>query len=127
MSSLTKLVETIPNLFTRLSNSHIFSYGLAAAAVIFGIATVATLTASETDSYNVVAVVSLLYMDGILMLVLCIVVGRRLYLLWQERRRRATGSGLQGRLVTVFSFVAVTPAILVAIFSALFLNHGLEV
>ena len=127
MSSLTKLVETIPNLFTRLSNSHIFSYGLAAAAVIFGIATVATLTASETDSYNVVTVVSLLYMDGILMLVLCIVVGRRLYLLWQERRRRATGSGLQGRLVTVFSFVAVTPAILVAIFSALFLNHGLEV
>ena len=127
MSNVTKLINAIPNIISILSNSRKFSYGLAASAVIFGIATVATLTAPESDSFNVVTVVTLLYVDGILMLLLCIVVGRRLFLLWQDRRRRTTGSSLQGRLVTVFSFVAVTPAILVAIFSALFLNHGLEV
>ena len=127
MNSLSKFTEAIPVLAARLGNSRHLSYALAAAAVISGIATVATLTAPESDTFNVLTVVSLLYIDGILMLLLCIVVGRRLYLLWRERKRRATGSGLQGRLVTVFSFVAVTPAILVAVFSALFLNHGLEV
>jgi two-component system nitrogen regulation sensor histidine kinase NtrY len=127
MSNVARLIGAIPNIISILSNSRMFSYGLAAFAVIFGIATVATLTAPESDSFNAVTVVTLLYIDGILLLLLCIVVGRRLFSLWQDRRRRTTGSGLQGRLVTVFSFVAVTPAILVAIFSALFLNHGLEV
>jgi two-component system nitrogen regulation sensor histidine kinase NtrY len=127
MSNIKKLISAIPNIISILNNSRKFSYGLAACAVIFGIATVVTLTAPESDSFNIMTVVTLLYIDGILMLLLCIVVGSRLFLLWQDRRRRTTGSGLQGRLVTVFSLVAVTPAILVAIFSALFLNHGLEV
>lgn len=127
MRSLTGMIEFVPRLANKMSSSRWLSYALAAAAVISGVATVATLTAPESDKFDVLTVVSLLYIDGILMLLLCIVVGRRLYLLWQERRNKAAGSGLQGRLVTLFSFVAVTPAILVAIFSALFLNHGLEV
>lgn len=127
MKSLTGMIKFVPRLASKLSSSRWLSYALAAAAVISGTATVATLTAPASDKFDVLTVVSLLYIDGILMLLLCTVVGRRLYLLWQERRNRAAGSGLQGRLVTLFSFVAVTPAILVAIFSALFLNHGLEV
>lgn len=127
MKNFPSLTETAPRLISKLGNSRPFSYALAAAAVVSGMATVATLTAPESDSYDVLTVVSLLYIDGMILLLLSIVVGWRLYLIWQERRRRAAGSSLQGRLVTLFSFVAVTPAILVAVFSALFLNHGLEV
>lgn len=127
MKSLTGMIEFVPKLASRLGSSRWLSYALAGAAVLSGIATVATLTAPESDQFDVLTVVTLLYIDGILLLLLCIVVGRRLYMLWQERRNRAAGAGLQGRLVTLFSFVAVTPAILVAVFSALFLNHGLEV
>ncbi len=127
MNSQKALSEIVPRLAAKLGSSRSLSYALSAAAVISGITTVAALTAQESDTFNVTTVVSLLYIDGILLLLLCIVVGRRLYLLWQERRNRAAGAGLQGRLVTLFSFVAVTPSILVAVFSALFLNHGLEV
>ncbi len=127
MKSFPSLTETAPRLISKLGNSRPFSYALAAAAVVSGTVTVATLTAPESDSYDVLTVVSLLYIDGIILLLLSVVVGWRLYLIWQERRRRTAGSSLQGRLVTLFSFVAVTPAILVAVFSALFLNHGLEV
>lgn len=127
MSRLATLTQTAPRLMSKLGNSRRFSYALAIAAIMSGMATAMTLTAPESDSFNVLTVVTLLYIDGILLLLLCFVVGRRLYNLWRERQRGAAGSGLQGRLVTIFSFVAVTPAILVAIFSALFLNHGLEV
>lgn len=127
MNSQRALSELVPRLASKLGSSRRLSYALAAAAVIAGIATVATLIGPDSDSFDVTTVVSLLYIDGILLLLLCIVVGRRLYMLWQARRQRAAGAGLQGRLVALFSFVAVTPAILVAVFSALFLNHGLEV
>ncbi len=127
MNSSKALSELVPRIAAKMGSSRSLSYALAAAAVISGITTVAALTAPKSDSFDVATVVSLLYIDGILLLLLCIVVGRRLYLLWQARRMRAAGAGLQGRLVALFSFVAVTPAILVAVFSALFLNHGLEV
>ncbi|NQW00126.1 MAG: PAS domain-containing sensor histidine kinase [Rhodospirillales bacterium] len=123
----TRMIPFIPGLAAKMGNSRGLSYALAAAAVISGIATVASLTTPDSDTFNVLTVVTLLYIDGIILLLLSVVVGRRLFLLWRERRNKAAGSGLQGRLVTLFSFVAVTPAILVAVFSALFLNHGLEV
>ena len=127
MNSQRALSELVPRIAAKMGSSRRLSYALAAAAVLAGIATVATLVGPDSDSFDVTTVISLLYIDGILLLLLSTVVGRRLYLLWQARRQRAAGAGLQGRLVTLFSFVAVTPAILVAVFSALFLNHGLEV
>lgn len=112
--------------FKPASSSRKLAYALAFAAVAAGIATAATMTGTFAQSYNVGTVVSLLYVDGILLLALSAVIARRMVQLWRERQRGEAGAGLHGRLVLMFSLVAVTPAILVAIFSALYLNFGLQ-
>ncbi len=99
------------------------AYVLSAAAVMSGLATLATMTAPET---NPKVILSLLYLDILFVLPLGAVVAWRLARLWGEHRRGLAGSRLQARLVVLFGLVAVTPAILVAIFAGLFLNFGLE-
>jgi len=101
------------------------AYALAAAAVISGVATFATMTGRAAT--DVRTVLNLIYVDGILLLLLALVVARRLVAVWQQRRRGQAGAGLHVRLAMLFSLVAVTPAILVAVFSALFINYGLQV
>ncbi|MDD9877037.1 MAG: two-component sensor histidine kinase, partial [Magnetovibrio sp.] len=110
----------------RASGSRKMAYALSAAAFLSGMATVATITGRADAAYELDTVLALLYIDGILMLLLAVVVARRLVQVWMERRRGAAGAGLHGRLVVTFSLVAVAPAIMVAIFSALFLNFGME-
>ena len=110
----------------RLSASRTTAYGLAALAIVSGAATVATIVGSPSQTNNINTVLSLLYIDGILLLMLGVVVARRLAQVWFARRRGAAGSGLEVKLVVLFSLVAVTPAILVAVFSALFLHFGMQ-
>jgi two-component system nitrogen regulation sensor histidine kinase NtrY len=45
---------------------------------------------------------------------------------WVERRRGSAGSRLHVRLVLLFSVVAVTPAIVVAVFSTMVFNLGIQ-
>jgi len=110
----------------RVSASRTTAYALAALAIVSGAATVATIVGSPSQTNNINTVLSLLYIDGILLLMLGVVVARRLTQVWFARRRGAAGSGLEGKLVVLFSLVAVTPAILVAVFSALFLHFGMQ-
>ncbi|MBZ0324961.1 MAG: PAS domain-containing sensor histidine kinase, partial [Alphaproteobacteria bacterium] len=70
--------------------------------------------------------VLLLNLDLVLLLALGAVVARAIVRLWAERRRRLAGSRLHVRFVVMFGIVAVTPAIIVALFSALFLNLGIQ-
>jgi len=113
-------------LFRRASSSRKLAYGLAAAAVLSGIATAATMTGPFAQNYDIGTVVTLLYLDGILLLLLSAVIARRMVQLWKKRMQGEAGAGLHGKLVLLFSLVAVTPAILVAVFSALYLNFGLQ-
>ena len=110
----------------RASASRITAYTLAILAILSGAATVVTIIERPGQASDINTVLSLLYIDGILFLLLGAVVARRLAQVWSDRRRRAAGSGLQVRLVVLFSLVAVTPAILVAVFSALFLHFGMQ-
>ncbi|MEK9753308.1 MAG: PAS domain-containing sensor histidine kinase [Rhodospirillaceae bacterium] len=110
----------------RFMTSRKTAFGLAAAAAISGVATVLSLTGPSGRAYDIETVLTLLYVDGILLLMLAVVVVRRLVQIWMERRRGAAGSDLQVRLVLLFSLVAVTPGILVVVFSALFLNFGMQ-
>ena len=102
------------------------AYSLAIMAILSGSATVLTIIERPGQTSDINTVLSLLYIDGILFLLLGAVVARRLAQVWSDRRRGAAGSGLQVRLVVLFSLVAVTPAILVAVFSALFLHFGMQ-
>ena len=106
----------------RASASRKTAYSLAILAILSGSATVVTIVERPGQTSDINTVLSLLYIDGILFLLLGAVVARRLAKVWSDRRRGAAGSGLQVRLVVLFSLVAVTPAILVAVFSALFLH-----
>ena len=54
------------------------------------------------------------------------VIARRIATIWAHRRRGRAGSRLHVRLVALFSVLAVTPAIVVAAFSALFFYLGVQ-
>jgi len=126
MSDLGTITEKLILAARRGISSRKAAYALAAAAIASGVATVASITGRSGRAYDIDTVLSLLYIDGILLLLLAVVVIRRLIQLWTERRRGAAGSGLHVRLVVLFSLVAVTPGILVVVFSALFLNFGMQ-
>lgn len=102
------------------------AFGLTLAAVLSGIATVASWTGAREFGPDPDTVLGLLVLDTVLLLLLGALVARQLVRLWTERRRGLAGSGLHVRLVLMFSLVAITPAILVAVFSALFLNFGIQ-
>ena len=111
----------------RVDLSRKLAFALALAAVISGFMTWAVMTQTvESGPRETKTVISLLYLDAILLLMLGAVVARRLTQLWTARSRGHAGSGLHIKLVMMFSIVAVTPAILVTVLSALFLSFGLD-
>jgi len=72
------------------------------------------------------SVLLLLTLNIILLLVFGAIVAKRLVEVFTQRRRGLAGSRLHIRLVVLFSAVAVTPTIIVAVFSYLFLSFGME-
>lgn len=103
-----------------------FAIALAAAAVASSIATYLAMSDSAPFESSPRTVLFLLNVDLVLLLLLGTVVAHRLVRLWIERRRGSAGSRMQTRLVTLFAVVAVAPAIMVSIFSALFLDLGVQ-
>jgi two-component system nitrogen regulation sensor histidine kinase NtrY len=79
-----------------------------------------------TNEKNVRRILILLNIDLALFLILGAIVARRLVHLWMERRRGAVGSRIHTRLVVLFSLVAVTPTIIVAVSSAVFFSLGVQ-
>ena len=69
---------------------------------------------------------ALINVNLLVLAVLAIFMGRRFLALFIERQKGLTGSGLSVRLLGIFSFLAVMPAVVVALFSIVFLNLGLE-
>src|SRR5690606_4844378 len=110
----------------RIGMARKFAIGLTVAALASGIATYISFTGSSPLGPDPQAIFFLLNLDLVLLLLLGAVVARRIVNLWVERRRGQAGSRLHVRLVVLFSIVAVTPAILVAVFSALFFNFGIQ-
>ena len=102
------------------------AFVLALAAVLSGIATYVVISGELTIGADVEVVLALLYLDVSLLLLLGVVVARRLSQLYLARRQGSAGSRLHARLVALFGVVAVAPAIVVAVFSVMFLHYGLE-
>lgn len=96
---------------------------LAVAATLSGLATYFTFRSLQPDAKWVLG---LLWLDVILLLSLGGIVAYRLVHIMLARRQGSVGSRLHARLVALFSFVAVVPAILVAVFAVMFLHYGLE-
>lgn len=102
------------------------AFALAIVAVLAGIATVAPWTGVSEYGPDPDNVLYLLILDLIVLVLLGALIASQLVKVWRERRRGMAGSGLHVRIVMMFSLVAVTPAILVAVFSALFLDIGIQ-
>jgi two-component system nitrogen regulation sensor histidine kinase NtrY len=98
---------------------------LVLASLLSGLATYGAITGYIDSPPDPRTILLLLLLDLILLLLLVVVVARRLVVLWLERRRGMAGARLHARLVLWFSLGAVTPTIVLAVFSALFLNIGM--
>jgi two-component system, NtrC family, nitrogen regulation sensor histidine kinase NtrY len=110
----------------RIALGRKIAIALAIPALGSGVATYLALTGAPPFGPRPGAVLSLLNLDLVLLLALGAVVAKRLIEVWAERRRGLAGSRLQIRLVVLFSLIAVTPTIIVAIFSYLFFSFGIE-
>ena len=94
----------------------------AGAAVV----TYATLSGSLPFGQDPRAVLVLLNLDLVLFLALGAIVARRLVAIWIARRQGSVGARLHTRLVVWFSLIALVPAIVVSVFSALFFSFGVQ-
>jgi len=96
------------------------------AVVMSGVVTYVTITNSPPAGLESNTVLALISLNLVLLLIIGAVVAQRLVEIWAQRRRGLAGSRLHSRLVLMFSFIAVTPTIIVAVFSYLFLSIGLQ-
>lgn len=95
-------------------------------AVVCGIATYAALTEAPPFGKDATTIIWLLNIDLVLLLILTTMVARRMVGLWSGMRRGQAGSKLHVRLVFIFSMLALTPAVIMTIFSATFFHFGLQ-
>ncbi|MFP6699683.1 MAG: PAS domain-containing sensor histidine kinase [Alphaproteobacteria bacterium] len=102
------------------------AFALALATFASGMATYTAWTGSAPQAPNPRVVLILLVTDLVLVLSLGAVIARHMVRLWVARRSGSAGSRLHSRFVAMFSLVAVTPAIIVALFSAVFFHLGVQ-
>ena len=99
---------------------------LAAVALTLGIGTFVLLSGGASLSLQPNSLFGLVLSNLVVLLLLGAVLAGRLTRVWVERRRGSAGSRLHVRLVLLFSVVAVTPTIVVAVFATAFLNLGIQ-
>lgn len=95
-------------------------------AVAAGLATFLALTGETSFGLGQNALFVLLVIDLSLVLALGAAVSLGVVRMWVQRRAGLAGARLHVRLVGLFSVVAVTPAILIAVLAALFFNLVIE-
>ncbi|MGH6619457.1 MAG: HAMP domain-containing protein, partial [Alphaproteobacteria bacterium] len=104
----------------------ILAISLAVAAVVAVSGTFAAIRGFPPFGSGPSQVLLWLYADLIVLLLLAAVIAWRVVALWVERRRGSAGSRLHVRMVRLFGFVSVVPAIIVALASVVFFNFGLQ-
>lgn len=123
---VTKSPKRLRGWLARYGLARKLAVALAIAALVSGIATYVVISSKPPFGPDPNTVLVLLNLDLILLLLLGAVVARRLVALWVERRRGMAGARLHVRFVALFSLLAVTPTIVVAVFSFLFFHFGIQ-
>ncbi|MET1029227.1 MAG: HAMP domain-containing protein, partial [Dongiaceae bacterium] len=103
------------------------AYLLMLIGIACGIATYLILADYWRTQSPAKAITYLLMGDLIVVLCLGTIIARRVVQLWLSHRRGLVGAKLHSRLVLLFALVALTPTIIVSVFSTTFLNYGLNV
>jgi len=94
--------------------------------VVSGSATYVGLTGATDFEPSRAQAIALLLVNLAIVLTLFALIAYRLVRLWIARRAGSAGARLHVRLVAMFSFVAVMPAIIVAVFAATTLDRSLD-
>lgn len=96
------------------------------AAMISGSATFAAMTGYLPRAGTPTYILLLLNLDLVLLLALGALVARRLVVFWMARKRGVAGARLHARITGLFAIVAVIPTIVVAAFSVILFDFGLQ-
>lgn len=105
---------------------HYLPLSLSLAAVLLGIATYVALTRAPFFGNDPTVVSVLLSLDLVALVLLGALVAQRIYAVLSKRRHNQAGSRLHVRMVSVFTMLAAAPAVLVAMFAAIFFYFGVE-
>ena len=100
--------------------------GLGIAAILSGIATYLAITEAYPFPITPQIVLGFLLLDLVLLLALTTLIAWRLVALWIARRSGTAGARLHVRLVAMFALVAITPTIIMAVYSTLTINLGFQ-
>ena len=95
---------------------------LVVGSIVSVLVTYVTLMTISSFLQNRRFLIFLFSLDFILLLTLAAIIAKNTAALWAERKSDQAGAKLQSRIVAIFSFLAITPTILVAGFSAIFFN-----
>ena len=99
---------------------------LAATALATGAATFALLAGGFSFTRRPHLDLALLLLNALTLLLLSFALVGRLSRVWTDRRRGLAGARLHVRLVMLFSVVAVTPTIVVAVFATVLFEVGIQ-
>jgi len=110
----------------RINLERYLALALLIGGVSSGFATLAAMSGNLPGTVGPTAMLLLLNLDLFFLLGLGVLIARRLVGVWIARRRGRAGARLHTRLVGLFSLIAVTPAIILAVFSVVFFNFGLQ-
>jgi two-component system, NtrC family, nitrogen regulation sensor histidine kinase NtrY len=94
--------------------------------ILSGLGTFLILTGLTPIKPNDEITSGLLLVNGALVVMMGLMIGGQLLFLLLERRKGTAGAGLHIRLISLFSIVAIVPAIVVAVFASVTLNRGLD-
>jgi two-component system, NtrC family, nitrogen regulation sensor histidine kinase NtrY len=95
-------------------------------ALCSGLATYLILTGLTPIVPTHRVVVGVLLINLVLVLAMIVLIAWQVSGLWLARRRQAAGAQLHVRIVSLFSVIAVVPAILLAVFASISLDRGLD-
>ncbi|GAK44482.1 multi-sensor signal transduction histidine kinase [Tepidicaulis marinus] len=111
----------------RRNISAILAVAIVVAGVFLGSFTYLILTGATPFTPDDGVVLILLILNLAVVLTLCALIFWRVGRIILARRSGIAGAKLHARLVTMFSVVAVMPAIIVAVFATVTLNRGLDI
>lgn len=106
----------------------VFALGLVVVvlSLLSGLATYLILTGLTPIVPTHTVVVTVLMINGVLAVAMIALIAWQVTSLWIARRRQAAGARLHVRIVSLFSIIAVMPAIFLAIFASVSLDRGLD-
>jgi two-component system nitrogen regulation sensor histidine kinase NtrY len=101
-------------------------FGLVVLGIVSGLTTFAILTGLTPIIPTKEVTTALLLLNTALVVIMAAMIGGQVLFLLRERRKGTAGAGLHIRLISLFSLIAVVPAIIVAVFAFVTLSRGLD-